>query len=77
MPHILGIFNHRLLTAHVLVSLNMGALCKPDTTAMTAWRLFMSQSFCKNEKSHKCALMYKLEEETEICMHTFTLAVRI
>lgn len=36
-----------ILTAHVLVSLNMGALCNADTTAMTAWRLFMSHSFCE------------------------------
>lgn len=37
--------NINKLTAHVLVSLKMGALCNADTTAMTAWRLFMSHSF--------------------------------
>lgn len=39
-----------ILTAHVLVSLKMGALCNAETTAMTAWRLFMSQSFCEKFK---------------------------
>lgn len=39
-----------ILTAHVLVSLKMGALCNADTTAMTAWRLFISHSFYKKFK---------------------------
>lgn len=49
-----------LLTAHVLVSLKMGALCNADTTAMTAWRLFMSHSFCEQlqYKEHKLSWVY-------------------
>lgn len=39
-----------VLTAHVLLSLKMGALCNADMTAMTAWRLFMSHSFFKKKK---------------------------
>ena len=34
------------LTAQVLLSLKIGALCKADTTDTRAWRLFSSKSFC-------------------------------
>lgn len=43
-----------ILTAHVLVSLKMGALCNADTTAMTAWRLFMSHNFWKEKSTQSC-----------------------
>lgn len=43
-----------VLTAHVFVSRKIGALCNADTTAITAWRLFMSHNFFKRggKKQH-------------------------
>lgn len=60
-----------ILTAHVLVSLKMGALCSADTTAMTAWRLFISQSFCEENTQHtlRCAYNANIHENraTMLC----------
>lgn len=40
----------RWLTAQVLLSLKMGALCRADTTDTREWRLFNSSSFWKQRQ---------------------------
>lgn len=72
--------NVNKLTAHVLVSLKMGALCNADTTAMTAWRLFMSHSFWEVSQ-HMLSRGYHANilgnRTPAVCVGLFTLAVRM
>jgi len=74
----------KTLTAHVLVSLKMGALSNPDTTAMTAWRLFMSHSFYETLQDIKhtfrfafTANVHRTLNSVMLCVDVPTLAVRI
>lgn len=47
------------LTAQVLDSRKMGALCNADTTAIKEWRLFKSRSFYKDRKYHTRSYQYQ------------------